>query len=65
MDRLGSKRRDFLGGDADLDASRLARNATNESELLEDHDHAMDRWRRDSEVRLHVGLGWRPAVDSA
>jgi hypothetical protein len=43
MDRLGSKRRDFLGGDADLDASRLARNATNESELLEDHDHAMDR----------------------
>jgi hypothetical protein len=63
MDRLGSKRGDFLSGNADLDASRLPRNATNETELFKDDDHSMDRRGRDSEVRLHVGFGWRPAVE--
>jgi hypothetical protein len=63
MDRLRSERRDFLGGYAHLNASRLPWNATNESEPFELHDHAMDRRGRDSEERLHVGLGWRSAVE--
>jgi hypothetical protein len=63
MERLRSERGNFLGGYADLNASRLSRNATNESELLKDHDHAMDRRGRDSEVSLHIGLGRRPAVE--
>jgi hypothetical protein len=63
MDRLGLERRDFLGGYAHLDASRLPWNATNQSESLELDDHAMDRRGRDSEVRLHIGFGRRPAVE--
>src|SRR5882762_11674475 len=65
MDRLRLEARDFLVGYAQLDTSRLAWSTTNQSELLKLHDHTMDGRRSDSEKGLHVGFGWRPAIDQS
>ena len=63
MDRLRQEPWDFLVGYAQLDASRLARSATDQPELLEFHDHPMDGRRGDPEEGLHVGLSWRSAIE--
>lgn len=55
--------RDFFVGYEQLNASRLAWSATNQSEALELDDHAMNGWRRDTEEGLHVGFGWRPTIE--
>jgi len=48
--------------DEQLDTAWLARLTTDQATAFELDEHAMDAGRSNPEVLLHVGFGWRPAM---